>query len=103
MTATRTYSATSVARKTSLGMRSWLLAQPDPWIGDGVRDVGQDQPDDVQRGADEYHRAHNGEILRVDGVDRVAAEPRDAEERFHDQRAQEEQWQHGHGAGQDGQ
>jgi len=40
-----------------------MLAEADPRIRDRVRDVGQDEADDVEHRADEDHRTDDGEIL----------------------------------------
>src|SRR5579859_4849505 len=56
-----------------------------------VGDIGEDQADDVQHRAQEHHGADDGEVLIVDGLDGVTAEPRYGEERFGDQTAEEQQ------------
>ena len=86
----------SVGRKTKSGM-SDLLAQSHPGIRDRVSNVGEDQTEDIERGAEENHRADNRKVLIIDCVDRVAAETWNAEEAFHDKRPHEEKRDHGNG------
>src|SRR5690606_22331837 len=88
MPATRQYTKTSVQRKVNLGM---ALLEADARVEDRVGNVGQYQPDDIHGRPQENHGPHDGEVLRVDGIYGVAAQPRDAEERFGDQAAHEKQ------------
>ena len=62
-------------RRTRGGREGRSSLEPDPRIDHGVGNVGEDQPDDVEQRTDEDHRAHDGEVLRGDRVDGVAAQP----------------------------
>src|SRR5688500_5410754 len=75
--------------------------ESDARVDQGVRDIGQEQPDDVEQRADENHRAHYTEVLRANGVYGVAPEPLYDEEGFRDQAAQEQQLDRVVSAGQD--
>jgi hypothetical protein len=57
--------------------------------------------EDRERRAEEHHRAHDREVLRLDGVDRIASEPRDAEKRLRQEATEEELRYRRHHAGQD--
>ena len=63
-------------------------AEPYPRVDKGVGNVGQQQSGDIQHRPHEHHGAHDGEILRLDGVDGVAAQARDAEEELEEQGAE---------------
>jgi hypothetical protein len=48
--------------------------QTNARISQGVADVGQDQTDDVQKGANEHHGSHDGKVLARDGFNQITAQ-----------------------------
>ena len=89
----------STCDKVQIGSRVTFADEQDQQ--QSVQLVGEDQADDVEHRADEHHRPHHREVLRVDGVDRVAAQARNREEGFHQQAAHEQQRDRHHHPGQD--
>ena len=62
-----------------------VLLQSNARIGNRVGNIGQKQPQHVGGRPQKHHGADNGEILGIDGVNRVRSQPRNAEETFHDE------------------
>src|SRR5690606_36454873 len=89
----------SVQRSTNLGMTS---LETDTGIGQGVGHIGQDQPDDVEGRPQKDHGSHDGKVLRVDGIDGLAAQTGNAEEGFCDEASHEQQGNGGHRPRQNG-
>src|SRR6056297_3549841 len=81
--------STATSRKISASDQSisGLSAQPHPRVRPGVGYIREYQAKDIKDGANKHHAAHNGEILRLDGIQHVAAEPGYTEERLDQQAA----------------
>src|SRR5574337_1543057 len=65
--------------------------QPYSRINQAVGNVGQYQADDVKQGSQKNHGAYHREILGVDRVDGVTAQPGNTEKRFRKETAKEQQ------------
>src|SRR5581483_1676591 len=100
---TSAHTRTTTTRTGMRLLRTALTAllQPHARVYQRVADVGQNVTEDRDQGSQEDHRAHDGEILAVDGVYQEAAQARNAEERLQQQAAQEEAGNRLHRRGQD--
>ena len=87
-----------------MGMPKLKAAVPQthPGIHQGVGYIGQDQTDDVQKGAEKNHGPYDGKILVIDGVNGVTAQAGNTEKGLHDQAAHEQQRQDHDHPGQNG-
>src|SRR5436309_12932804 len=68
-------------------------AIPDPWVCDGVEDVGDEIADDDRDRAEDRHRQDHRVIPREHGIHREAAHARQREHVLDDHRAADEQRQ----------